>query len=123
MNKIILALGSNIQQEYHMRQVAALLCDTFQNLIFANSCWTKSIGLDSDDFLNGMVSAETNLSVKEILACLKDMEKACGRTSCDSERGIIPMDIDLLMYNGCCFHKEDWKRPYIQNLYHQLTDE
>lgn len=123
MNKIILALGSNIQQEYHMRQAVALLCDTFKNINFADPCWTKPIGLDSDDFLNGMVSAETELSVEEVQLRLKDIEKACGRTPQSSRCGIIPMDIDLLMYAGQLFHEEDWKRPYIIKLYDQLTGE
>lgn len=123
MNKIILALGSNIQQKYHMRQAVALLCDTFKNMYFTEPCWTKPIGLDSEDFLNGMASAETNLSVEEVLAHLKSIEKSCGRTPQESKRGVIPMDIDLLMYAGQLFHEEDWERPYVRRLYEQLTGE
>lgn len=121
MTRIILALGSNIQQRYHMEQANALLCDTFRNVSFTEACWTKPIGLDSDDFLNEMVAAYTDLSLENLLTLIKSIEETCGRSQDDSELGLISMDIDLMQYADQRFHEKDWERPYIKKLIEQLN--
>ena len=51
--KIIIAMGSNIDQEAHIEQAKALLCSHFRDLRFSSPLWTEPIGLPgSDKFLN-----------------------------------------------------------------------
>ncbi len=120
MTEIILALGSNVQQKKHMEQANQLLSERLGNIVFSEMIWTEPIGLDSDKFLNEVVCAQTNLPVEEVLASLKKIEVFCGRSHEESQKGIIHMDIDLLMYGKERFHKKDWERAYLQKLLKQL---
>ena len=43
---------------------------------------------------------------------LKGMEIDAGRTQEKSAAGIIPLDIDILMYGDKKYKDEDWQREY-----------
>ena len=43
---------------------------------------------------------------------LKGMEIDAGRTHEKSAAGIIPLDIDILMYGDKKYKDEDWQREY-----------
>ena len=43
--KIVVALGSNVNQEAHIQQAKALLGATFNDMEFGTSLWTEPIGI------------------------------------------------------------------------------
>ncbi len=67
-------------------------------------------------YINQLVSAETTLSSEDLTSRLKDTEKSLGRTPELRRHGIVPIDLDLLLYDDKHFHLQDWERSYIKDL-------
>jgi len=67
-------------------------------------------------YINQLVSAETTLSSEDLTSRLKDTEKCLGRTPELRRHGIVPIDLDLLLYDDKRFHLQDWERSYIKDL-------
>jgi len=119
--KIVLAIGSNVHQEAHVAAARALLEATFENMTFGTPLWTTPIGLPgSDKFLNIIGVGYTSAGRERTLMALKNIERKCGRRKSLSSNGVIPVDIDLLLFDSERFHEADWQRPYMQQLLGQL---
>ena len=88
--KIVIALGSNVDQEAHILKAKKWLEATFEDMTFGTSLWTEPIGLSSDKFLNTLGVGYTNVN------------------------------IDLLLFDSERLHETDWNRGYVKNLLQQL---
>ena len=67
-------------------------------------------------YLNQLVEATTALTADELTQALKDIEQQMGRTQEDRRRGIVRIDLDLLLYGEQRYHLRDWERPYVKAL-------
>src|SRR3712207_529893 len=99
-HQIILGLGTNTQQVYHMEEVRKLLCRRFDEVVFTRSLWTPPIGQDSPLYLNALVYAETSLSYTEAEQVVKQIERTLGRTPEDKLVHRVIIDIDILKYDN-----------------------
>ena len=85
--------------------------------------YTEPIGLsDSGLFLNQVAVAGTNASLEEVRRAVKAMEKRLGRMSDSKQKGKIPIDIDLLLWNGTILKPADWEKEYVQLLFRSVAD-
>lgn len=114
--KIIISIGSNCEPVAHVGKAKRLLEENFPGISFSEELWTKPIGMDSDDFLNLLSVADTRLPLEKVEAILKNIEKACGRTPFDKDKGVVKMDLDILLYEKIRLHEHDWQREYIVKL-------
>ena len=53
---------------------------------------------------------------------MKAMEKRLGRMSDSKQKGKIPIDIDLLLWNGTILKPADWEKEYVQLLFRSVAD-
>lgn len=121
LTKIVIALGSNVHQEENISIAKALLETTFRDMMFGTAMWTEPIGLvGSDKFLNLIGIGYTTVNRERVELALKNIERKCGRRKSLSSNGIIPIDIDLLLFDSERYHADDWNRPYMQHLLKQL---
>ncbi|MGI6224272.1 MAG: 2-amino-4-hydroxy-6-hydroxymethyldihydropteridine diphosphokinase [Prevotella sp.] len=116
MRRIIIAMGSNHQQQTHLDMARKLLRDAFPDVSFTEAIWTEPIGIISDRYLNGLAVAATMLNEEETTAKLKEIERLCGDTHLLRQRNIVNMDLDLLSFGAKRRHEGDWDRPYIKRL-------
>jgi 2-amino-4-hydroxy-6-hydroxymethyldihydropteridine diphosphokinase len=58
----------------------------------------------------------TELDEEELVQWMKQTELNFGRTQAKRLLGIIPIDFDLLEYDGEKRHLLDWQRPYVTEL-------
>lgn len=115
-HQVIIALGSNTDQEYHLRQAVEILQTVMSHLHMSRALWTEPIGLVSDRFLNQLVSGQTQLDLRQLTETAKHTERLLGRTADRKTCGLVDIDIDILEYDGRRMHAEDWMRGYIQDL-------
>lgn len=114
---LIIAMGSNYNQEAHIEEAKELLRATFKDVELSEPMWTEPIGLEgSDNFLNMVAVARTSYSKQFVEDALKYIEKKCGRKASSSHRGLIAMDLDLLRYGDEILRVDDWGRDYIKIL-------
>ncbi len=65
------------------------------------------------EFFNQVVSVRTSMHLSTFKATLKRIEREAGRTAADTQRGIVPLDLDILIVDGRVVRPQDCKRPYI----------
>ena len=117
-NNVILCLGSNTDCEANLKSAASLLRAYFGSIRFSEAIYTEPIGL----FLNQVAVAGTNASLEEVRRAVKAMEKRLGRMSDSKQKGKIPIDIDLLLWNGTILKPADWEKEYVQLLFRSVAD-
>ena len=98
LTTVFLGLGSNIERERHLlaglEALSAFLIDLRCSPVFES----QAVGIKSGPFFNLVVQAETALSLAELDRWLKAIEADNGRYA--PERKGLPLDIDVLLYDG-----------------------
>ena len=117
MHKVLIALGSNTQQEVNIKAATEKLLDLLApDGRTTPAIWTEPIGIPhSDRFLNSLVTGSTTLELDALNALLKQMERESGRRP-----SACTLDLDVLSYDGVHYHESDWQRDYIQELLNYL---
>ncbi|WP_311435981.1 2-amino-4-hydroxy-6-hydroxymethyldihydropteridine diphosphokinase [Hoylesella timonensis] len=118
--KLLIALGTNVNQKQNIQKAMDLLRKTWHDILFTNLKWTKPIGMDTDLFYNCLAYAKVDEDLSQVQQILKNIEKACGNTEADRVLQKIQMDIDILMFGTHKLHEPDWQRSYIQELIQEV---
>lgn len=118
--QVILALGTNVNQERNMKQARQLLVDTWPDMKFTTQKWTQPIGMASALFYNCLAYTEVEESLEELTKKVKNMERICGNTGAERSLNRIQMDIDILLYGDNKLHIDDWQRDYVQELMNEI---
>ena len=118
--QVILALGTNVNQERNMKQARQLLVDTWPDMKFTTPKWTQPISMPSDLFYNCLAYTAVEESLEELTKKVKNMERICGNTGAERSLNRIQMDIDILLYGDNKLHIDDWQRDYIQELMNEI---
>ena len=122
-NNVILCLGSNTDCEANLKSAVGLLRGYFGTIRFSEEAYTEPVGLPGSGlFLNQVAVAGTEASQEEVERALKDMEKRLGRMPDSKQKGQIPIDIDLLFWNGTILKPADWEKEYVQLLFRSVAD-
>ena len=122
-NNVILCLGSNTDCEANLKSAVGLLRGYFGTIRFSEAAYTEPVGLPGSGlFLNQVAVAGTEAWQEEVERALKDMEKRLGRMPDSKQKGQIPIDIDLLFWNGTILKPADWEKEYVQLLFRSVAD-
>lgn len=98
MTPIFLGLGSNIEREQRLVAGLDALADFVRDLRCSPVFESRPVGIKSGNFYNLVVSGYTELSLHELDRRLKFIEADNGRYA--PERKGLPLDIDVLLYDG-----------------------
>lgn len=102
MHQAFLALGSNIQPEYHLPQAVCLLAET-ETIIGRSSVWQSQPVGDTNqaDFLNAAVLLKTEREAAEIcLELIPAIEQRLNRVrDPHNKNGPRTIDIDLVLFD------------------------
>ncbi len=110
---VVLAVGANINAEANVSKAIQLLRHHISSMHYSNPTWTKPIGIASDDFLNCVITGVCDIEYPSLLQLTKEIEKICGDSRKQREKGAIAMDVDILLHHGKKYHPKDWGRQYI----------
>lgn len=115
LNKVVLALGSNMGDSYaHLRQAAKILSEAEGlNILEASSFYvTAPVGYEEqEDFVNAVLVCETELTPKELLGLCQEVEKALNRVRL-IRWGPRTIDVDIIWYNDQTIDEEDLIVPH-----------
>ena len=98
MTPIFLGLGSNIEREQRLVAGLDALAEFVRDLRCSPVFESRPVGIKSGNFYNLVVSGCTELSLHELDRRLKFIEADNGRYA--PERKGLPLDIDVLLYDG-----------------------
>ena len=122
MHKVIISLATNRFQKKNLSKARYCLEEILSDMHFTTECWTAPIGNTPcrDAYLNQLVVGNTELDEPTLTEWLKNTELSFGRTEAKRQAGIVPIDLDILDFNGEKRHLRDWERPYVQQLVNEL---
>lgn len=124
MHSVLISLASNNEQEKNLSEARKALTQVLISPDYTPAVWTEPYGKKEGAlYLNQLVSAQTDLDNDELNGRLKDIEKTQGRDDEARRQGLVPIDLDLLLYDQQRFHLRDWQRPYIQQLLPKLSNQ
>lgn len=123
MNKLVISLGSNSpdrqsQMEYAIRHLKS----KFLNVMVSSVYETLATNGKDAPYFNAVMIAETSLEINDATLFLKQWEMLCGRTLESKYQGVIPIDLDIVMWNDDIIKPNDYSYPYFTLGYNQLLE-
>ena len=97
MMKYFLSLGSNIDAKINLDFAQNELKKILTNIRLSSIHTTKAEGFDGDDFLNLVISGESDDSFEEINNKLKSIEDDAGRDRDAPKFSSRTLDIDIIL--------------------------
>ena len=121
-HQVIISLAANRFQKTNLSKARCCLEEILSDLQFTDECWTEPVGNATrhDAYLNQLAKGTTEMDEETLNAWLKQTEQHFGRTDAKRRLGIVPIDLDLLLFDGEQRHLRDWQRNYVKNLICQL---
>ena len=117
MNKALLSIGTNEDRESNLSLCHQFLNNIFTDISYSDTSVTMPYGTTyKNDFLNQLAIIYTNKDEDEVVRLLKSIEKDMGRNGADKKKGIVKIDIDLVIWNNNVLKPEDFSRSYIADL-------
>ena len=108
-------MGSNTGRKTRMENARKALVHSFPDIRFGAEMETEAIGSGFlSPFSNQVARLTTPLSAEEVRTILKSIEKENGRLPEDKAKGIVKLDIDLLMYDDTVLKPKDMEKCYVQ---------
>lgn len=115
VSSIYLGIGSNLGDRYAniraavelMGKIDGLKVKGISSLYETEPCG----GPPQGKFLNGVIEVETQLSPRELLEKLKEIERRLGRVKTVAN-GPRTIDLDILLYQDLVVDEEDLKIPH-----------
>lgn len=121
MSIFIISMGSNENKAENMSRCRTLLRHFYVDVLFSEMITTEPFGTSYKvDFYNQLALVNSNDDELLIKDKLKRIELEIGRQSEDKSKGIIKIDVDLLVVDDKVVKSEDFERPYINRLLKDL---
>ena len=117
MNKVVLALGSNLESKFDNLQSAVNYLNWFVGKVLniAPVYQTKAWGFKGADFLNTVLLLETYKAPSEVLKLTQKIERILGRSqkSLEGQYHNRTIDIDILYFNHNVLNTKDLQIPHL----------
>ena len=112
--KYYLSIGSNIEPVKNIIFSIKELKEILTDINISNTYVTPSIGFEGPEFLNLIISGNTELSLEELNALLKVIEDNAGRDRTVKKFDSRTLDIDIVLAveEGAIIYKSDEIKKY-----------
>ncbi|WP_394494065.1 2-amino-4-hydroxy-6-hydroxymethyldihydropteridine diphosphokinase [Shewanella sp. ENK2] len=100
MARIYISLGTNIDPVEHMQSGLIDLYEQFGQLTLSRMFESEAVGFNGTNFLNMVAAADTEMSIADVVATFKRIEKQNGRIRGEKKFSPRSLDIDLLLYDN-----------------------
>ncbi|MDO4970797.1 MAG: 2-amino-4-hydroxy-6-hydroxymethyldihydropteridine diphosphokinase [Bacteroidales bacterium] len=122
MKEVVLSVASNVASR---RQMMADALDWLTGVLAPLRCsmlyTTKALHGDSY-YLNAVVSGYCDMPFEELHAVLKQHEVDAGRTEEMRSRHFVPIDIDIVIYDGEILKPKDYGQEFFKKGWDELKN-
>lgn len=99
MVEVFISIGSNINPKQHIPSCLKKLENHFGEIRLSKCYESEAVGFKGDNFLNLVVSIQTDIALGEVNQFLHDLEKTEGRKRTHSKAwNSRTLDLDILLY-------------------------
>lgn len=122
MNTAILMLGTNIDQE-NLTLAKERISEFYEILDQSIILKTSPVGKKyKTDFYNQAIKILSDDTAKETAHHLKHIENEMGRSAVTSQKGEVPIDLDLIMWNGEIKRSDYEKYSFVRKCVDEIKD-
>lgn len=112
-SKLVLSIGSNCNSHY-VECAVEWLKDQLTNFKSSAFYETPSAKGDGKPYINAVVAGYTPSDFEKFNGFLKEYEKASGRDSKCRELGLVPIDIDIVIWDGQILRPWDYRQTFFK---------
>ena len=121
----VVGVGSNSSDRAaRVDDALAWLARTFSPALFSPVYSTPEWSGRYPDYLNAVavVGVAPCARFDDINASLKLYERSCGRVPFDKKSGIVPVDLDIVVWRGEVCRESEFTRPYFAEGYRMVLE-
>lgn len=123
MNQLVLSIGSNSNDKTaQVEHCISWLKSTLSQPVCSSVYTTQALNDKDPDYLNAVLKAECDGEYECMRATFKQYEASCGRTPQSKLEGNIPIDIDIVLWNGEVIRENDFSRLFFQKGWKQIAE-
>lgn len=119
ISEVVLSVGSNCGSE-NVRTACEWLGKILDKPELSGLYQTPAVNGGMRDYVNAVVSGQTDLTVDALNARLKEYELMCGRDENSRRSGIVPVDIDIVIVDGKVIREWDFRQSFFRIGYSEL---
>jgi len=124
MNCATLSIGSNsADRNAQMRQCLKWLKCTFDVVACSSLYCSPAVNGRDPEYINAVATINTQLQHDELKAKVKQYERSCGRTDLSKMQGSIPIDIDIVIWNGSVVRPKDYSQQYFIQGWQEIKED
>ena len=123
-HRVILSLGSNIDNRSD--NIATALSALARAGV---ECGCVSPAVESPDdtgrgnaYINVAVDCSTDMSLQALKDSISEVERQCGRVPSSKVTGLMPIDIDVVIWDDEVVSRYDFERPYFKECLRRLSE-
>ena len=121
-NAVVLSIGSNsADRETQMTNCIAWLRGIATPTKLSSVYNSPASNGKDPDYLNAVAEITSTLTHPELNKLLKNYERQCGRTPQSKSLGSIPIDIDIVMWNGNVLRQKDFAQYYFAKGWNEIN--
>lgn len=118
----VISLSSNFEAEQNIVKAKLLLKQKFPDVCFSAQIATTPFGVGyKSDFQNIVARFSCAEQQEEINCLLKQMEIEQGRTPELKAQKIVPVDLDIILWNGAVVRNDYYRFPFLPELIGQIS--
>lgn len=123
VNKVVIGLGSNSPDRHvRMRRGVEWLSSVLSDIKVSDIYSTPAINGTSPDYLNAVAAGDTTIELDQLNQMLKQYEVSEGRTKESKQTGVVPIDLDIVIFNGEILRAKDFGYDFFQRGYRQISE-
>ncbi|MDE6175427.1 MAG: 2-amino-4-hydroxy-6-hydroxymethyldihydropteridine diphosphokinase [Duncaniella sp.] len=121
MNCCTIGLGSNTSdRQYQIEKAIENLLGHLEKASASSVYESEAFNGKDEPYLNAVVHGYTALDRETFVKELKEWEAQNGRTIEDTLKGLIKIDLDLVIWNEHILRPKDFERHYFNRGYREL---
>lgn len=124
MNKVVFSLGSNCDDALvEMNKCIAWLTSLLTVINVSHIYETAALNGKDKNYLNAVFVGYTDMQYELVKTLMKEYEKSQGRTPESKALGVIPIDIDVVMWNEEVMRNGDFMQTYFQIGWNEVNND
>ncbi len=123
MNRVVVSLGSNCP-DGEERVAASLqwLAQQLHEMRASTRYRTPALGDSTRSYCNAVAVGGCAIEIGELNRRFKEHECSCGRNAEARAAGVVPVDLDIVMWDNEILRPNDYKQRFFQIGWQQLQD-
>lgn len=123
MNRAVICLGSNVaESEEALLSTAESLRGMSEDCVVSGLYTGPSYNGIGADYTNIVMAATTRLSLEQLTEITRSLEKLRGRTPESKQSGVMPLDADIIEWNGRTEKPSDIALPHFTHGFEQIRE-